>query len=529
MAGGKETPRQKMIGMMYLVLTALLALQVSNSVLEKFVFIDEALQMQGEELAEKNTGLVSAINAEVEKKGNRPEDKKALDKAKQVREMTTEVIQYMNKLRDDFVEITGGRDENDQLKGAKDDEIVSSYMTQQGNGTELKNKLNDYTAKLIELTGDKDFKMLARDAKDIDIAKNDPDQKNKTFEEYYFMKTPTAAGMATMSHLETEVLNYEAKALEDLAEQVGAKDVEFDQIVPLVRPASNTVAAGAKFEAELFITASASGLNPTFMYNNKEVESSQNESGIKYGKIEFTATPGKYDPKTLLAEKSFEAEIELNDSTYKINHKYFVVKPVIQIRSAALSALYMNCGNELDVQVPALGTSYNPSFSSGDAKIVKGNRAGLVTVVPKGRSKVKLSVSNAGSNLGTETFDVKKVPPPNINITSRGRTVDFEKGMRAAQLSEIRVAAEADENFKREVPKDAKYRVRKINVKLARAGRQIKAQDFTSESVNLASWRSQFRPGDNLIVKVENVTRRTYTGENERSKPVTTIYSIPIK
>jgi hypothetical protein len=40
MAGGKETPRQKMIGMMYLVLTALLALQVSNAVLEKFAIIN---------------------------------------------------------------------------------------------------------------------------------------------------------------------------------------------------------------------------------------------------------------------------------------------------------------------------------------------------------------------------------------------------------------------------------------------------------------------------------------------------------
>ncbi|HNP17334.1 MAG TPA: gliding motility protein GldM [Fulvivirga sp.] len=527
MAGGKETPRQKMIGMMYLVLTALLALQVSNSVLEKFVFIDEALRMQGQEIAQKNTGLVSSINAEVEKKGNRPDDKKALDKAKQVRQMTDEVKKHMDQLRDDFVKITGDRDENGQLKGAKDDEIVSSYMVTQGKGTELKKKLNDYAKKLTELTGES-FVPLARDAKDIDIAKNDPDQKNKSFEEYYFMKTPTAAGMATISYLETELLNYEARALGALAEQVGAKDVEFDQIVPLVRPVSNVVAAGAKFEAELFITASASGLNPTFMYDKKEVEASQNEVGIKYGKIEFTASPGNYDPKTLMAEKSFEAQIILNDSTYKINHKYFVVKPVIQIRSAALSALYMNCGNELDVQVPALGTSYNPSFSSGDATIVKGNRAGLITVIPKGRSKVKLSVSNAGSSLGTETFDVKKVPPPNIEITTRGREVDFEGGVKAAALTEIRVKAEAEENFAREVPKDARYRVSRINVKLARAGRQIKAEDFSSETISLASWRSLFRPGDNLIVKVENVTRRTYTGENERVKPVTTIYSIPI-
>ena len=56
MAGGKETPRQKMIGMMYLVLTALLALQVSNAVLEKFAIINETLNglISGEEIRKAN-------------------------------------------------------------------------------------------------------------------------------------------------------------------------------------------------------------------------------------------------------------------------------------------------------------------------------------------------------------------------------------------------------------------------------------------------------------------------------------------
>lgn len=527
MAGGKETPRQKMIGMMYLVLTALLALQVSNAVLEKFVFIDEALRRSGEEMAEKNTKTLSAITTEVKNKGDRAADKAALDKAKKVKELTNETLTYMNSLRETMVDITGGRDENNQLVGAKDYDIVGNYMIQKGEGEALKKKLNDYARQLESLTGNQ-FAPLAKDAKDIEIAKNDEDQKNKTFSEYYFGNTPTAAGMATISHLETEVLNYEARALENLAEQVGAKDVEFDKLVPLIRPASNVVAAGADFEADLFITAAATGMDPTFMYNGKEVPAEQNEYGIKYGKVKFSATAGNYDPKTLMSEQSFKAQITLNDSTYTIDHKYFVVKPVIQVRSAALQALYMNCGNELDIQVPALGTAYNPSFSSSGAKVVKGNRTGLVTVIPEGRSKVKLTVSNGGNVLGTETFDVKKVPPPNIEISSRNRPVDFEKGITAAALTTIKVSAEPDENFAREVPKDARYRVSKVNVKLARAGRQIKAEDFTSENIDLRAWRSLFRKGDNLIVKIENVTRRTYQGENERVKPATTIYSIPI-
>jgi len=188
----------------------------------------------------------------------------------------------------------------------------------------------------------------------------------------------------------------------------------------------------------------------------------------------------------------------------------------------------MNRGNELDIQVPALGTDYNPSFSSAQATTIKGNRTGLVTVIPKGRSKVKLAVKNAGSTLSIEEFDVKKVPPPNIAIQLRGKPVDLENGVPGSSLSTLRVSAEPDENFAREVPKDARYRITRISAKLARDGRQVKAGNFTSENLDLRSWRSLFRPGDNLVIKVETVTRRTYQGESERVKPLTEIYSIPV-
>ena len=75
MAGGKETPRQKMIGMMYLVLTAMLALNVSKSILDAFVTIDE-------QSLEQNTNLVQSINGIGTKIGflqKDPQSKKTAD------------------------------------------------------------------------------------------------------------------------------------------------------------------------------------------------------------------------------------------------------------------------------------------------------------------------------------------------------------------------------------------------------------------------------------------------------------------
>ena len=529
MSGGKETPRQKMIGMMYLVLTALLALQVSNAVLDKFVFIDEALNSAAKEINTKNTATLSSIQKEVEKKGTRAADVKALTKAQTVRELTKKTMKNLGVLREKFVEITGGRDaETGQLIGIKDFDIVSNYMINKGHGENLEEELNEYAEELARLSGEK-FTPLAKPASEIDIAKDDPNQNKKDFTDYYFGHTPTAAGMATISHLESEVLRYEQKALEGIAEEIGAKDVSFDQIVPLVKPISNIVASGANFEADLYLAASSSSINPRFMYNSKEVAVETDANGIKFGKIKFAAKASNYDPKTLLAEASFEAEIELNDSIYKIKHKYQVVKPVIQVRSAALSALYMNCGNDLDIQVPALGTNYNPTFSSGDATTIKGSKTGLVTVIPTGRSKVKLTVSNGGNVLGTETFSVKKPPLPKFSFKTRGKDIDMKNGIKASSFRSMDVAAIADENFAREVPKDARYRIREIEIILARGTRPVARGTVKKQKVNLSSYASQARPGDILVVEIKKVYRRTYQGKNERVPVKNEIYRIPLK
>ena len=80
MAGGaKESVRQKMINMMYLVLTALLALQVSNTVLDKFMFIDESLKHSVRITEQQNSDIINSMSATVEKNGNKERDMGVLD------------------------------------------------------------------------------------------------------------------------------------------------------------------------------------------------------------------------------------------------------------------------------------------------------------------------------------------------------------------------------------------------------------------------------------------------------------------
>ncbi len=99
MAGGKETPRQKMIGMMYLVLTALLALNVSKSILDAFVAIEENIQKANIAQLERGNGFYNDVEEELKTTPKTPDQKAKRDKLDKVLKQMDEV----NKLSDKFL------------------------------------------------------------------------------------------------------------------------------------------------------------------------------------------------------------------------------------------------------------------------------------------------------------------------------------------------------------------------------------------------------------------------------------------
>ena len=91
----------------------------------------------------------------------------------------------------------------------------------------------------------------------------------------------------------------------------------------------------------------------------------------------------------------------------------------------------------------------------------------------------------------------------------------MKNGIRGAALTGLRIAAEAEENFKTEVPQDANYRIRSMEVILARGTQRVATLNANSEILDMNAWRSQFRPGDRIIVDIKTVTRRTFQGQDE--------------
>ncbi len=530
MAGGKETPRQKMIGMMYLVLTALLALQVSSSVMYKFKFLEEKINIVVSETSKRNVGTVNNIKAKVEERGSKQNEVAILTTAKEIRAKTEDILKYIDGLREELVS-QDGLDDNGFYAGAKNEDNVQTLFigpNKNGKAYELRKKIDDYCAYLqshASAESKDDFKTFALDAKDDPFFKKVADQKAKDFAELTFQNTPMVAAMAVLSEQKSTIVQLESELLNELASKVGAADFKFDVLQGMVRPESRVVAAGTKYKAEMFIAAFSSTVQPEMSFLGKEVKV---ENGI--GMVEFTATPGAYD-KEGQSKKTWKGEIKLakptgGDTTIVVETEYIVARPVIQIQSASVQALYRNCGNELNVQVPALGQTYNPQFSVKGGSAIPSSKKGIVTIIPTSK-KVVLSVSSNGNAIGSETFNVRSVPLPTLVAKVGRRPANVRDGEAAPGPRAMEIDVQADQDFASFLPNDARYKATEVIVKLARGKRAVAQQTFKTDKLNLSSFAAQAKPGDRYSIEVKTVVRRNFRNQNEEvDVPVTSRYII---
>lgn len=527
MAGGKETPRQKMIGMMYLVLTALLALNVSSAVLEKFAIINETMLEFKAETEKNNAMTLQEIVVEAGKSQN-ARVVKAKENAQKVRELTQTTLQNIEKLKGEMMALSKTDHVNEVLINDHSSKVAAMMVTTP-TGKNFEALLDDYVAKLKEYSGLEDFSPLARRPRDIPLFASDPDHANKDFLTFTFENTPAIAALTSVTQIQTEILQYETRALEKLLSDAGIGKVSFDNMVPMVRTKSSVVAAGAKYEADLFISASSSSFQPVMFRDAEKLDLFTDPSGVRMGKIEFTASATNYDPQTLLAKKTYLAKIELPDTTLTQEVEYFVARPVVRVTTGNAPTLYMNCGNTVNIEVPALGTDYNPNFSARGATIIKGDKPGRVTIIPSQR-KITVAVSNAGTHLDNVAFDVKPIPLPRYVIRDNtGNEVDKKAGVRGSALTGLRVVPEPDPTFKEEVPRDAVYRIRSMEVIHARGTSPVNRMTATNEVLDLARWRAQFRPGDRIVIEIKTVTRRTFQGQEERVEVKNEVHTVPIQ
>ncbi len=513
MAGGKETPRQKMIGMMYMVLTALLALNVSNSVLEKFAIIDDTLVKLISESQVTNENKLTAILNSTSQDVN---VLAAKEKAKQVRELTKGMVTYLDELK------TKMKTEPDGKAIEGEDLVTNTHRAEElmldsqkpEVGQEYERKLNSHVADLNKIMGLKTpFPNLTRTAKDYDEFKSNTNQLTKNFLQFSFEQTPTMGAIATLSQMQTEILEYEMVALDTLNAVAEGVQVKFDKVVPMVRAETNTLVAGQEYTADLFI-AGATDAESEMFYNGAPVKIEKDAAtGIKMGKIKFRTSGGSYD-KNGLAEASYKVKINIKGKPYEEVIRYKVAKPVAKFESESASTLYLDCGNEMSVSVQGLAEASGISLSvSGDQGKVVQQGPGKFVLIPT-RPQMDVRVSVNGAQIEVKPFKAKAVPMPVAKLQVGNGDYDVKRGIPPGTSIVRFIPDISDETFKRQNQKDASYRV--VSMILQITGKT----PITLNSGTIEINKYGLRPGDSFSVFNVQVVRSTWDPGDADNKPV---------
>ncbi len=431
MGHGKETPRQKMIGMMYLVLTALLALNVSKDVLDAFELVNAGLTKTTSNFAEKNDAYYSDFAEAYELNKTKVEEWK--EKAEQVRVESEELYDFIQESKLEIVRISEGEDSEAihdgevdlaYVTGKDNNNIPAEVMMTKKRGSELKQKIEDYRSFLLGLIEDKETYAPVVSAIEgtLDTSDPEPDPHAKgeqhTWESEHFEHLPLASVITILSKMQSDLRNTEAEILSYLLSQIDAGSFKFNKIEPIVLANSDYVFKGQEYKARIFLAAYDSTKLPTVRLENGTELEVEDGKGIYLG------------PTSTVGTKTWGGTIILEDGgtiiPRKFEAQYQVAEASAVISPTKMNVFYRGVENPVAISVSGIpkeniraeitkGRIRRSSGGDWEVMPASGPEGEVVTV------RVYASLDNTQRFMGSMDFRVKNVPPPVAKIAGRSQ------------------------------------------------------------------------------------------------------------
>ena len=244
-----ETPRQKMIGMMYLVLTAMLALNVSADVLDAFTKVQQGLTSTIANFTKKNADLYNDI--EMAYNLNQTKVAAVREKTNEIRKSTQELVDYIEQLKYKMVVLADGEEDADVMNiKAKDNlDIGGQVMVLQGKGKELREMITAYREQLSGLIADKDS--VLKNSVLTHLATDDPkpvDGEFKSWEVSKFEGIPLVGVVTLLTMYQADILSTESDVVKYLFSSMDAESFKFNKLEALVIPESRYILKGDKIK-----------------------------------------------------------------------------------------------------------------------------------------------------------------------------------------------------------------------------------------------------------------------------------------
>lgn len=406
------SPRQKMINLMYIVLTAMLALNVSSDVLDGFRQVEDGLQRSNTTVATRNDGIYQSINGLAMQN---PEKGQAwLAKASAVRGETQRLYSAMDSLKRLIVQKADGKD-GDPSNIVHLDDLESSAAVMLNPSTRAGEKLRldidsyvDFVSTMI--TDTTTMRAIRQSLSTAPISK-DPLSMPMAWEEAKFESTPVVAAVTHLTKLQNDLRYAEGEALQHLLASIDAGDVRVNSLNAFVIPNSRYVMRGGKYSANIVLAAVDTTARPQVFINGKELA---NDRGL----YEFTAgSTGSFDYSGYIALNQGGSELKL-----PFQSSYVVMEPSATVSATMMNVLYAGIDNPMSISVPGVPASAVTASMTGGTLVKNGDHwvAKPTSVGADAVITVTANIDGRPQTVNTTSFRVRRLPDPTAFISIAG-------------------------------------------------------------------------------------------------------------
>ncbi len=422
-----KEPRQLMINIMYLVLTALLALNVSAEIFNAFKVLDQGLVKSNMALDFTNAPMQEAIFSAARAK---PSFQKYADRVVPIRAESKSLTEFIVGIRDSIINSSGGyvinpntQEYTDELVGEKNIDVTtrilvdnrSSNSKNETKGEELKLKLLSYKAKMMEFVDEEDRDKFQ---KEIAIKVDDQTWRDKdkaSWSHMNFDRMPVQAVIPIINKYINDVKSTEAAALHYLGKKVGLgkEDIVLDGFTVVAAPEKSYVIKGEEYNADIFLSAFAGTDSGT------EVKLAVNGTPLQIdseGRGKYKINTSVAGPQTYVASANVYNPVTETTLSYTKEFTYEVGERSVAISPTKMNVFYIGVDNP--VEISAAGVNSNTMQASmsgaGDGSIRKASDGTFIVEVKTPTRKdefAKVNVSADGLNV-SKNFRVKRIPDP---------------------------------------------------------------------------------------------------------------------
>jgi len=530
MAGGKMSPRQKMINMMYLVLMALLALNVSKEILKSFHLFEKSFNAAAVNIDKKSQTTMTALQKALEEKKNKTQP--YYDRALAVQKETEQFIKYIDGINTKIEDWYGGRELKKEGESGVTALISPDQMEKHAKFYTINNYAEGFAvAKMINDTREKIASYLKPSVPgmtDSTSIKDDAlykeviasSQLSAGTDKFWVIENlehnPAAGVTALLSRIKNDAKTLEATVLEKLAQQIDATDYKFDKLEAKVLAKSNYVMEGENYEADILLVASSTQSDPSITVGGRSLDV---DGGV-----------GKFTQRASgVGIKNFAGKIVLNgngggeEQVFEFKDEFTVFKPAATIAATEMNLLYKGIDNPMSISVPGFAASEVKISAPGlNLKSLGGGKYNAK--VPSSTSKevtITASITRDGKSktVGSQKFRVRSLPQPTAQLG--GIPNDGLPKGRAAVGAQSMVIASMGAGF----AYNLKYRVTGFKMIMAYR-RKPPVMASASSGALTSKMRSMIKsakPGDRVLIEGIRATEAKYGFKANLSPIIITI------